>query len=98
MALQVSWTENALEDYEKIVNYLIKEWSFPIAENFVALLEKRLETLSHLPYLGISSGKQPGVRSISITKHNRLFYRLSSGIEVLAIFDTRQNPEKNSFD
>jgi len=96
MALQIKWTANALEDYEKIVGYLIQEWSAQIAEKFIEIIEARLETLSNYPYLGLASEKEPSIRSISLTKHNRLYYRMTaSAIEVLDIFDTRQSPDKN---
>ena len=95
MALQITWAANALEDYEKIVDYLIKEWSLPVAEKFVESIEKRLHTLSSFPYIGISSIRQPSIRSISITKHNRLYYRISAkGIEVLNISIPGKIPKK----
>jgi len=59
-------------------------------------VEKRLETLSVFPNIGIPSIKEPDVRSIVVTIHNRLYYRVSvTHIEVLNIFDIRQDPAKN---
>jgi hypothetical protein len=47
--------------------------------------------------MGIPSEKYC-IRSILLTKHNRLFYRIKDEtIELLNIFDTRQNPEKQPF-
>lgn len=98
MALQIKWTKNALEDYNKVVEYLIAEWPVTIAEKFVETVQTRLERLAHYPHLGIVSVKQPAIRSISISKHNRLYYRITSEvIEILNIFDTRQNPGKNKY-
>ena len=31
MAYEISWSENALEDYENIIDYLINQWSLSIA-------------------------------------------------------------------
>lgn len=98
MALQIIWTENALEDYKRVID-LIDEWSAEIAESFTETAQSRLETLSHYPFLGIASKSKVAVRSISLSKHNRLYYRItSSAIVVLDIFDTRQSPEKNKYD
>ena len=99
MALKIIWTANALEDYKRVIDYLAEEWSAEIAERFSENVQARLEILSNYPFLGIASTKEFSVRSISISKHNRLYYRItSSAIEVLDIFDTRQNPEKNQYD
>ncbi len=99
MALQVKWTENALEDYRLVVDYLLKVWSVDIAARFINIIESRLETLSVFPKIGIASLKEDRVRSIVVTKHNKLYYRVSEDcIEVLNIFDTRQDPKKNKYD
>lgn len=99
MALQIIWTENALEDYKRVIDYLIEEWTPEIAEKFTETVQLRLETLSNYPFLGIVSTRQTSVRSISVSKHNRLYYRIASAsIEVLNVFDTRQDPKKNKYD
>ena len=98
MALQIIWTENALEDYHHVVDYLLKAWPYFVAENFVTTLEQRVKVLSIHPNLGIASIKDASIRSIIITKHNKLYYRVASNsIEILNIFDTRQNPEKDLY-
>jgi plasmid stabilization system protein ParE len=98
MALQIKWTENALEDYRLVVEYLLKEWSVDIAAKFVDIVEKRLDTLSAFPLIGIKSEKEDTVRSVVITKHNKLYYQVSDkSIVILNIFDTRQHPQKNKY-
>ena len=99
MALQIEWAPNALEDYEQVVNYLLKEWSIKAATDFINRIEERIYNLSMLPNLGIASVKEPSIRSILITKHNRLYYQVYlSKIVMLDIFDTRQDPQKNKYD
>ncbi len=99
MAYEIEWASNALNDYENILNHLITKWSYDIAENFVLKLEKKLETLCSQPLIGIASTSQKNIRSILITKQNRLFYRVKPNqIEILNIFDTRQNPQKNIYE
>lgn len=99
MALQVIWTENALKDYRKVIDYLLENWSVDIASGFIDTVESRLETLSVFPNIGIRSIKENKIRAIIITPHNKLYYRLSDkSIEILNIFDTRKNPDKNEFD
>jgi len=99
MALKIEWTVNALEDYRQVVDYLLKEWPLKVAADFVSNVEKRVYNLSSFPYIGIASLKDPSIRSIIITKHNKLYYRIAPGkIEILDIFDTRQSPGKNKYD
>ena len=98
MALQIEWTPNALQDYEQVVNYLLKEWSIKAAADFIQKVEDRVYNLSMVPNVGIASIKDPPIRSVLITKHNRLYYQTKSGkIIILDIFDTRQNPQKNKY-
>lgn len=98
MAFEIRWTANAEEDYKNVVTYLATEWNIDIAINFMENMEKRIETLSVFPYLGIASGKLNDVRSISLTKHNKLYYRISGEtIEILSIFDTRKSHTKNKY-
>lgn len=99
MALPVRWTENALEDYENIIGYLLEEWSVDIATKFIDIVEARLATLSVFPYIGIRSAKEDTIRAIALTKHNRRYYQVTSqSVLVLNIFDTRQDPKKNRYE
>jgi len=99
MALKVKWTNIALEDYRQVVDYLIENWPITVAEEFIQNTESRIETLTLFPNLGISSNKMKNIKSIVLTKHNKLYYRISDEIiTILNLFDTRQNPTKNKFD
>ncbi|TAL42092.1 MAG: type II toxin-antitoxin system RelE/ParE family toxin [Chitinophagaceae bacterium] len=99
MALQIIWTSNALEDYRQVVDYLLKEWPLKTTIDFVITTEERVQMLGSFPYIGIASIKDPKIRSIVITKHNKLYYRISEDkIEILDIFDTRQDPAKNIYE
>ena len=70
MAFQIEWTQNALQDYEQVINYLLKEWSIKAAVDFINKVEDRVFNLSLLPNVGIASITDPSVRSVIITKHN----------------------------
>lgn len=97
-AYEIRWTELAVEDYNVVVNYLLENWSVKVAEDFMATMERKINTLSGQPFIGIASEKKPAIRSILITKHNRLYYRIADNkIELLNLFDTRKDPEKNPY-
>jgi plasmid stabilization system protein ParE len=98
MAYKISWTQIALEDYNEIIDYLIANWPLPIAVRFEEMVNQKLRNLSKRPFAGIKSVKDPSIRSILFTKHNRLYYQITkNNIELLSIIDTRRNPEKNPF-
>ncbi len=98
MALQVVWTNNALEDYRRVIDYLLTVWTLKVASDFITIPEERIDTLRTFPNVGIASVKYPLIRSIVITKHNKLYYRiLTDRIEILNIFDTRQDPAKDIY-
>lgn len=68
MALRVKWTENALEDYKAVVDYLLKGWQIDVAAKFINLVEARVDALSIFPNIGKVSSKEIK-RSIVLTKH-----------------------------
>jgi plasmid stabilization system protein ParE len=99
MAFKVTWTPHAEEDYKIVITYLKDTWTEKIALQFIGKVEQRLSRLSIFPLTGIVSNKDKSIRSIVITKHNKLYYRIKNDtIEILNLFDTRQNPDKNSYE
>jgi plasmid stabilization system protein ParE len=82
----------------KLLDYLKTEWGENVSEAFIVKLQKRLNTLSMQPYIGVPSSLIRPVRSILITKHNRLYYRIKDDtIEVINMYDTRSDPQKNPY-
>lgn len=95
---KIVWTKNAVSDYNRIINYLLENWSDKIITDFNKNVQAKLKTLSRNKHMGVPSSKIKGVRSILLTKHNRLYYRVRKNlIELLNIIDTRQNPVKNPY-
>ncbi len=60
MALQIVWTANAIEDYRRVVDYLLTAWSLKVASGFITTLEERLNTLSSFPNIWYSFSKKSG--------------------------------------
>jgi len=95
MAYKIEWSYQSLADMQKVIIH----WSYKIADEFEEITLSRLQRLSEAPLTGILSIVDENVRSILLTKHNRLYYRYKENIiTVLNIFDTRQNPTKNKFE
>lgn len=97
MAAEIRWSKNAIVDYNNIVDYLLLEWNEDIALRFIEVLEHKIQQILRHPYTGLST-KVLNIRSVSITKHNRLYYRIwDKNLEIVNIFDTRQDPGKDKY-
>jgi plasmid stabilization system protein ParE len=82
-----------------ILDYLNENWGTAVTNDFLGKVEKILLLLEESPFVGAPSNKNPYVRRILITKHNRMYYKVNGDtVFVLNFFDTRQNPEKNKFE
>lgn len=77
-----------------IVEYLQQKWNEQVVDNFLNRLSEVLINLEQEPhrYRITETGD---VREVVLTKHNVLLFRIKGDkVEVLTIFETRQNPDK----
>lgn len=98
MAFEVEWTENALEDLKGIFRYLEEQRNTDVSNEFLDKCFSNIELISDFPNSGIQSEKHKGIRKITVTKHNSLYYKTEGKtVIILNFFDTRQDPEKSYF-
>jgi len=98
MAYKIIYKKRFLNKLLKLLDYLKTEWGENVSEAFILKLQKRLNTLSRQPHTGVPSCLIRPVRSILITKQNRLYYRIKDHtIEVINMYDTRRDPKKNPY-
>ncbi len=96
---KIIWSPEAFENYIDVVEYLLANWSAKAANDFIDIVESKIKLISSQPFIGAIAEKNSAVRSILLTQHNRLYYEaFRDRIELLIIFDTRQNPAKNPFE
>ena len=99
MAYKVIISNEVVKNLDAIIFYLEQNWSKAIAEKFLISFYKSVDSISKNPKLSKKSSKHSSIRKILITKHNILYYEVhNERIELLQIFDTRQNPVKNKFE
>jgi len=97
MANEVIISPLAEINYENILDYLSSKWGKDVVNNFIerfdivcGFLEKNTSI-----YPFVNTKKQ--IQKCVLTEHNALFFKESENVvEILMIFDTRQNPEKLS--
>jgi len=77
---------------------LLKEHSAKTASQFLEKLEQRIGLIVSHPTIGKPSAKRKDIRSIILTPHNQIFYRYQENkIEILCLFDMRQDPKKRPY-
>jgi len=98
MAREVKWTKRGKRSLDRVVRFLEEEWNEEVTAHFVIKVFHTLESLSEYPSLGTVEVPQKGIRGIAITKHNRLFYRVSRNfLIVLNVFDNRSGKQRKKY-
>lgn len=77
-----------------VLDYLKEEWSEKIAFEFLDTVYARIDAIQINPFIGAPVGLGT-VRSLHVTKHNRLFYRVESKtVIILNLYDTRSSRKR----
>ena len=98
MPKPVIWSTQADKDLERILDYLAQEWENSVSAKFLDLVDFLLKQIAINPRQFPLIHKSLNIRKCVVTKHNTLYYRNKrTVVEVLRIYDTRQDPEKLEF-
>jgi len=98
MAKQVAWTNKASKERLNILEYwLEKTGNNKYSSRIDIKLRETIRNIQDNNYLG----KQTDYKNtrVTVVGHYLLFYRITSDvIEIVTIFDSRQNPDKLKVD
>jgi len=98
MPKHIVWSPSAESDFANILGYLQENWEERVTNQFIDLTKDILTQISINPRQFPFIHKKVKIRKCVITKHNTLFYRESySQVEILRIYDTRQDPNTLTF-
>ncbi|HZV71430.1 MAG TPA: type II toxin-antitoxin system RelE/ParE family toxin [Saprospiraceae bacterium] len=98
MARKIIWTNRANHRLNRVVAYLESEWGDKVTMEFVNQPFAIVEIISDQPEIGTLENKEKNIRGFLLSKHNRLFYRITEDeLIILNIFDTRSGPGKKKF-
>jgi len=95
--MEVFVSELAQKKLQKLTAYLLEEWSYKVKQDFLVKLTSKIEHISKHPESCPKSNKFGGFYKCVVTKQTSFFYRvnfLNKEIEIITLFDTRQNPDK----
>jgi plasmid stabilization system protein ParE len=77
MVRKIVWTKPATLKLKNVVSYLERDWGSFVAQNFLKRTNDIIELLSEYPFLGTMENPKKNIRGFLLTKHNRLFYRVT---------------------
>lgn len=94
----VIFTEEALEHFESMFRYLEENFSQTAARNFAQNVHTAVHKIAQYPEMYPVSASDPAIHFYRMDKNRRIFYEVfESEIRMLAIFDTRQHPDKSPY-
>ncbi|MBY0433029.1 MAG: type II toxin-antitoxin system RelE/ParE family toxin [Cyclobacteriaceae bacterium] len=98
MEKEIVVTKRFRNHTHRVYQYLVKNFSSKTAFLFLEKIEERIGLIAKYPSIGRQSNKKVDIKSIQLIPHNLIFYRVKkSRIEILCLFDTRQNPRKKPY-
>lgn len=98
MPKKIIWSPLAENDFVSILGYLQNNWDDKVVQRFIDITDGLLVQISINPLQFPLILKKKKVRKCVITRHNTLFYRdRDEKIDILRIFDNRQDPKKLKF-
>jgi plasmid stabilization system protein ParE len=91
----VLFSARAKNRLQNLLSYLEENWSIKAQSSFLKKLDNSISAITNFPGLYPVSREKQGVHKAVVTKQITLFYRFDdSKIEIITLFDTRQDPEK----
>ena len=90
---KVVWAESALDDVQRIGDYLSAEASVDVANDFVGRLFESTDRLEKFPLSGAQIEENPAFRHVVVVGY-RVIYRVLESVEVIAVITPGQNPKK----
>jgi plasmid stabilization system protein ParE len=92
---RIIWSPKAREDYTKIIDYLLMEWTLKEVQIFI---ERINDTISILKKgnVDFKTIQYKSLHVVVISNQISIYYRIHSKakVEIIRIWDNRQNPSK----
>ena len=95
MAKEIIFSPEANDNLKNIIYFILDEWSLKIAEDFLEILDNKLNSILLFPKAYPQIEAKPEIRKCVLTKQVILYYRISEkSIDIITLFDSRQNSDK----
>jgi plasmid stabilization system protein ParE len=91
----VAFSKTAQKNLKIILDYLDRDWSDKLVKKFKMKLDLSINAILNNPEGFPIINEKYHVRKCVVTKQTTIFYKFNSKeIQILSLFDTRQNPKK----
>jgi len=95
--MKVFLSELAETKLLKLSNFLLENWNLKVRNDFIKKLTSKIDQISEQPESCPQSSEFKGLFKCVVTKQTTFYYRINpdrNEIEIITVFDTRQNPNK----
>jgi plasmid stabilization system protein ParE len=91
----LKWTDRAIEEYDKLVEYLYEEWGEEIAKRVIIEINQTVSRIQNSPEQFPVFLKSRKVHRCVASPQTSIFFKIKTEwIEITFVFDNRQNPKK----
>jgi plasmid stabilization system protein ParE len=98
MPKPVIWSPGSEQDFSSILDFLSDNWDSKVALRFIDITDQLIRQISINPKQFPVIHKKKKIRKCVIIKHNTLYYReRKDNVDILRIYDNRQDPRKIKF-
>ncbi len=95
MANVLLWTQRAITEYDYLIDYLFNEWGIEITERVMNEIGKTIDRIQNSPEQFPVFIKSKNIRRSVASPQTLIFFRVNTDqIEILSVFDNRQDPDK----
>lgn len=92
MDKEIVWTDIAKNDLKNIFSYLKINWPSRVLDDFISVLNFKVQLLSQHPHIGFKSKKYSRFRKTLITKNYMIIYAIKK--EHIVIFRIKHTAMK----
>ena len=95
--MKVFLSELAENKFLKLNDFLLENWNLKVRNDFIKKLASKIDKISDQPESCQQSSEFKGLFKCVVTKQTTFYYRINldkKEIEIITVFDTRQNPDK----
>jgi len=89
------WSDRALEEYDKLQDYLYEEWGDEITQRVILEIAQTIHRIQNSPEHFPIFLKRKKIRRCVASPQTSIFFKVNHDVvEILAMFDNRQNTKK----
>jgi len=95
--MRVFLSELAESKLLKLSDFLLENWNIKVRNDFIKKLTIKINQISEQPQSCPQSKEFKGLFKCVVTKQTTFYYRINlekQEIEIITVFDTRQNPNR----